>query len=123
MAAAHVNRGVYHQSALRVRTSGAARRGYEEPALRTRPRVYDDRRVNSAVYDEDGTIANPRSKAKSAAIIGGGAAAGAAIGAMTGGGKGAAIGPLQVAQADTCTIGRDEEQGSRFALPFHQFCL
>ena len=72
------NRGVYS------RTS----------STRRAPRMYDDRRVNSAVYDDRSTVAKPRSTAKSAAIIGGGAAAGAAIGAMAGGGKGAAIGAI-----------------------------
>jgi uncharacterized protein YcfJ len=52
--------------------------------------AYDDRRI----YDDDRSITQGRSKAKSAAIIGGGAAAGAAIGAMAGGGKGAAIGAV-----------------------------
>jgi hypothetical protein len=95
-ASTSVNRGVYHQSAPQVVRTSAARRAssnYGEPALRSRPRVYDDRRVNSAVYD-DRRIEQPRSKAKSAAIIGGGAAAGAAVGAMAGGGKGAAIGAI-----------------------------
>jgi hypothetical protein len=63
--------------------------------MRTRPvqRVYDDRRDDRRVYD-DRPVSQPRSKAKSAAIIGGSAAAGAAIGAMAGGGKGAAIGAI-----------------------------
>ena len=95
-APAQVNRGVYHQSAPQVVRTSGARRGssnYGEPALRTRPRVYDDRRVNSAVYD-DRTYTKKRSTAKSAAIVGGSAAAGAAVGAMAGGGKGAAIGAI-----------------------------
>jgi hypothetical protein len=95
-AASQVNRGVYHQSAPQAVRTSAARRAsssYDEPALRTRPRVYDDRRANSAVYD-DRSYPQRRSKAKSAVIIGGGAAAGAAVGAMAGGGKGAAIGAL-----------------------------
>jgi hypothetical protein len=45
-------------------------------------------------YRDDRQVKQERSTGKSAAIIGGGAAAGAAIGAMAGGGKGAAIGAL-----------------------------
>lgn len=45
-------------------------------------------------YRDDEYRGEGRSKTKSATIIGGGAAAGAAVGAMTGGGKGAAIGAL-----------------------------
>ncbi|HYP07515.1 MAG TPA: hypothetical protein VER03_14880 [Bryobacteraceae bacterium] len=84
---------VYHQPAR----SSSVRRvasNYGEPQLRTRPRVYDDRRANRAVYDDRGVVTQRRSGAKSAAIIGGSAAAGAAVGAMAGGGKGAAIGAL-----------------------------
>lgn len=45
-------------------------------------------------YRNDGYYRQERSTGKSAAIIGGGAAAGAAIGAMAGGGKGAAVGAV-----------------------------
>ena len=91
-----VNGGVYHQSAPQVARTSAGRRAasYDQPAARTRPRVYDDRRVNRAVYDDRAPVVRRRSTAKSAAIVGGGAAAGAAIGAMAGGGKGAAIGAI-----------------------------
>ena len=72
-------------------TSTAFEQPVQIAASPTRPiqRVYDDRRV----YDGR-AVSQPRSKAKSAAIIGGSAAAGAAIGAMAGGGKGAAIGAI-----------------------------
>jgi hypothetical protein len=92
-APAQVNRGVYHQSAPQaVRTGTQVQKA---SSTYQRPRVYDDRRVNSAVYDDDRSInTNKRSTAKSAAIIGGGAAAGAAVGALAGGGKGAAIGAI-----------------------------
>lgn len=52
--------------------------------------AYDDRRY---VY-EDRRVAQPRSTAKSAAIIAGSAGAGAAVGGLAGGGKGAAIGAV-----------------------------
>ena len=48
-------------------------------------------RSTSSVYDDRTT---GRSTAERAAIIGGGAAAGAAIGGLAGGGKGAAIGAI-----------------------------
>jgi hypothetical protein len=62
--------------------------GYDN---RTRPvaRVYDDRRV-----DDERQVVKERSTTKSIAIVAGGAAAGAAIGGLAGGGKGAAIGAL-----------------------------
>jgi uncharacterized protein YcfJ len=86
-----VTSGVYHQAQPRaVRTSAST-----ASTLRTSPRVYDDRRATRAVYDDDRpVVTKKRSTAKSAAIIGGSAAAGAAVGAMAGGGKGAAIGAL-----------------------------
>ena len=59
-------------------------------------------------------VSLPRSKAKSAAIIGGSAAAGAAIGAMAGGGKGAAIGAITGGAGglvyDQVTRRKDDEQ-------------
>jgi hypothetical protein len=48
-------------------------------------------RSSSSVYNDRG---NGRSTGERAAIIGGGAAAGAAIGGLAGGGKGAAIGAI-----------------------------
>jgi hypothetical protein len=64
---------------VRYRDEGVATRA------RSAPVVYDDRGA---------TAPKKRSSLGSAAIIGGGAAAGAAIGAAVGGGKGAAIGAL-----------------------------
>ena len=55
---------------------------------RRAPAAYDDRGYSTVEPRRE------RSKLKSAAIIGGGAAAGAAIGAAAGGGKGAAIGAV-----------------------------
>ncbi|HYO81690.1 MAG TPA: hypothetical protein VES20_09830 [Bryobacteraceae bacterium] len=55
-------------------------------STRRAPVAYDDREYRPQRRE--------RSKMKSAAIIGGGAAAGAAIGGMAGGGKGAAIGAV-----------------------------
>jgi hypothetical protein len=89
-----VNRGVYVNRPRRrsVPRCSACSSSYDEPALRTRPRVYDDRRANSAVYD-DRSYPQRRSKTKSAVIIGGGAAAGAAVGAVAEA-ESAAIGAL-----------------------------
>ena len=52
-------------------------------------RVYDDRSVG-----DERPVVKERSTTKSIAIVAGGAAAGAAIGGLAGGGKGAAIGAL-----------------------------
>jgi hypothetical protein len=84
------NQGVYRQI-YQQPAQVAARRVSDHGSSRSRPiqRVYDDRRVK-----DNRVVATARSTAKSAAIIGGSAAAGAAIGAMAGGGKGAAIGAL-----------------------------
>ena len=94
VAPAGVTSGVYHQTAPAaqvVRTSAARRASSSGYATRPVQRVYDDRRV----YDDaPRTYTKKRSTAKSAAIIGGSAAAGAAVGAMAGGGKGAAIGAV-----------------------------
>jgi hypothetical protein len=87
-----VNRGVYHQTASQAGVyQQASRVSTNQPRVRARraQNVYDDRRV----YD-DQPVSQKRSTAKSAAIIGGGAAAGAAVGGLAGGGKGAAIGAL-----------------------------
>jgi hypothetical protein len=61
-------------------------------AVRSAPVAYDDRGT---------TITKARSKKASAAIIGGSAAAGAAIGGLAGGGKGAIIGAIAGAGAGT----------------------
>jgi uncharacterized protein YcfJ len=81
VAATPVTSGVYHQAQPQAIRTSAVRAS----TLRTSaPRVYDDRRA----------VSKKRSTVKSVAIIGGGAAAGAAIGGLAGGGKGAAIGAL-----------------------------
>jgi hypothetical protein len=93
-APAPVNGSVYHQTAPAaqvIRTSAARRTASSGYATRPIQRVYDDRRI----YDDaPRSYTKRRSTAKSAAIIGGSAAAGAAVGAMAGGGKGAAIGAV-----------------------------
>lgn len=52
------------------------------------------RTVSERRYVQSGPVYKKRSTKKSVAIVGGSAAAGAAIGAIAGGGKGAAIGAL-----------------------------
>jgi hypothetical protein len=69
--------------------SGTARTNYEPVVRRRRRYVARRRYVSRPRY-----IVKRRSKAKSAAIIGGSAAAGAGIGALAGGGKGAGIGAI-----------------------------
>jgi hypothetical protein len=74
-------------------------RSYQKPVpvttassrSRRMPVAYDDRVVTD---DRPATVEHKRSTGKSIAIIGGSAAAGAAIGGLAGGGKGAAIGAL-----------------------------
>ena len=92
---------LYGQNSLPARTHGSAvtaqkvsGRMYDRSPLRNRrvQPAYDDIRGRDAYHDGGRTIVRQRSKAKSAAIIGGGAAAGAAVGAIAGGGKGAVIG-------------------------------
>jgi hypothetical protein len=62
---------------------------------RNKTEEVDSYRSSGAGYrDDDGVYRTERSPAKRAAIIGGGAAAGAAVGAIAGGGKGAAIGAI-----------------------------
>ena len=101
-AAVPVSSGVYRAPvqpvAQRRSIATSSRARYAEPELRQR-RVYDDRRADS-IRSRD-TVVEKRSTAKSAAIIGGSAAAGAAIGGLAGGGKGAAIGALSGGAAGT----------------------
>jgi hypothetical protein len=61
--------------------------------------VAQARRANIAYDDRPVTVERTRSTKASAAIIGGGAAAGAAIGGLAGGGKGAIIGAVSGAGA------------------------
>ena len=56
--------------------------------------VYRRRRYRTRRYYARHYYARPRSKKKSAAIVAGSAAGGAAIGALAGGGKGAGIGAI-----------------------------
>jgi hypothetical protein len=56
--------------------------------------VYRRRRYRTRRYYARNYYARPRSKKKSAAIVAGSAAGGAAIGALAGGGKGAGIGAI-----------------------------
>lgn len=67
-----------------------------EPVRATAPgtRRIETRRSVAVNDDRPRYVRTERSKKKSAAIIGGSAAAGAAIGALAGGGKGAAIGAI-----------------------------
>ncbi|HYI97972.1 MAG TPA: hypothetical protein VEX68_30820 [Bryobacteraceae bacterium] len=70
-----------------------------EYSVATRYRTYNRPRVVRTRYVEDRDVAvrtarRGRSTGKSVAIVAGSAAAGAGIGALTGGGKGAAIGAL-----------------------------
>lgn len=64
---------------------------YDRGHAYTGPSYYRDYGYRNGYYDDHGYY-HRRSAGKSAAIIGGSAAAGAAIGAMAGRGKGAAIG-------------------------------
>ena len=66
------------------------RNGYENSYYRDHDRGYRDYRDDG--YYRDGDYRDRRSPGKSAAIIGGSAAAGAVVGGIAGGGKGAAIG-------------------------------
>ena len=68
------------------------RRPHDEDRPRLKSR--DQRRASAQPVAYSGEPSTERSKKASAAIIGGGAAAGAAVGAMAGGGKGAAIGAI-----------------------------
>jgi hypothetical protein len=64
--------------------------GYNNPNYSSRDTYYG----NNGYYGDDGYYGPTRPAQKSAVIIGGATAAGAAIGAMTHGGKGAAIGAI-----------------------------
>jgi outer membrane lipoprotein SlyB len=81
----------------------ADRYGYRDRQLRQRSTYRNDPYYSSrdqynnradTYYGDDGYYGPTRSKGKSAVIIGGSTAAGAAIGGMAGGGKGAAIGAI-----------------------------
>ena len=89
----------------------SSRREPREPVLRQRPTIDEELEIEEGAgakaADADTAAADdrdlhpvavprrePRSKGRSAMIIAGGAAAGAAIGALSGGGKGAAIGAV-----------------------------
>jgi outer membrane lipoprotein SlyB len=92
-----VQNGIYRQVGAPVATvypraaqqPVSAGRRYSEPELRQR-RADRSRDID---YRPE-TVVQERSKTKSAAIIGGSAAAGAVIGGLAGGGKGAAIGAV-----------------------------
>jgi hypothetical protein len=95
-----VQSGVYRQTGMPVARSyprpvqQSTRHRYSEPELRERP--IERRSVESErdIEYRPEPVVKQRSTAKSAAIIAGSAAAGAAIGGLAGGGKGAAIGAL-----------------------------
>lgn len=74
---------------VQYRTASPVRRAYTtpQPAYRDIDDRYTERQA-APVYKR------PRTKTKSALIVGGSAATGAAIGALAGGGKGAGIGAL-----------------------------
>ena len=78
-------RGAEYQYAV---ASGNTQANFE-PVVRRRRRYVSRRSYVGPRY-----VVRRRSKAKSAAIIGGSAAAGAGIGALAGGGKGAGIGAI-----------------------------
>ena len=78
--------------------ASAVRRTATPVQYRDQP-VTRARRANIAYDDRPVTVEQTRSKKASAAIIGGSAAAGAAIGGLAGGGKGAIIGAVSGAGA------------------------
>ena len=74
---------------------GAAGAVYDRMTAKKRVPAEDDYRYRQASTGaDDSEVKEGRSTVERAAIIGGGAAAGAAIGGLAGGGKGAAIGAL-----------------------------
>lgn len=85
-----VHRSVYQPAAPRETASQPTQIARNEPGPQSRRarNVYDDRGSDDRRYEDK------RSTGESVAIIGGSAAAGAAIGGLAGGGKGAAIGAL-----------------------------
>jgi len=81
--------GIPEAHGRQVQFKTAEIRGFAEPQEPVFVNVVQRRYVAQHRY-----VVKHRSKKKSAAIVGGSAAAGAAIGALAGGGKGAAIGAL-----------------------------
>ena len=85
---------------LGVHSAAYAPAGYAPPAYGysdapvTRYRTYSRPRVVRVVQDRDYVVRKKRSTGKSVAIVAGSAGAGAALGALVGGGKGAGIGAL-----------------------------
>jgi hypothetical protein len=77
-----------------VTTAPGVRRIEPAPATASQPPLRERQTTSVANDDRPRYVTKSRPKKKSAAIIGGSAAAGAAIGALAGGGKGAAIGAL-----------------------------
>jgi hypothetical protein len=78
---------------MRSSQERSSRARYRDPELRQR-QVAEREPAARDEEDRSEPQAKKRSTMKSVAIIGGGAAAGAAIGGLAGGGKGAAIGAL-----------------------------
>ena len=80
-----------HESRGYGRSYAPANAGYRNYEYRN----YDNRNYDNRNYDNrDYGYRQERSAGKSAAIIGGSAAAGAVIGGLAGGGKGAAVGAV-----------------------------
>lgn len=77
-------------AAIGALAGGGAGAVYDRMTAKKRAPANDDYRYRDTASE----TAKPRSTMERAAIIGGGAAAGAAIGGLAGGGKGAAIGAL-----------------------------
>jgi hypothetical protein len=97
-----VQSGVYRQAGVPMATARrtspppaaraeASRQRHAEPELQERRAIVDRSEQIDVVREP---IVKKRSTKQSAAIVAGGAAAGAAIGGLAGGGKGAAIGAL-----------------------------
>ena len=82
-------------AAIGALAGGGAGAVYDRMTAKKRVPADDYRyRQSSGTYDDDRGVRQGRSTMERAAIIGGGAAAGAAVGGLAGGGKGAAIGAL-----------------------------